>query len=291
MTERYFEKFPVITYGNNQIVDITRRTVMLNRVSQNPYVFYPYDISDSERADQFSGRYYEDPYQSWLVYITNKITDPYYEWYLSEEEFIEFLNKKYGDYYVAQQKTRHYTNDFSNSDQITQGGFDALTPCMQRYWEPVYGIGSNISAYKRREIAWEVSTNKIISYGVSNTSFIKDELVTINFTTDDVGYGQVVNAADNFVYLQHVSGSFYPDTDTTILANSYIYGSESSVNTVFTSAKALANNIAEEEAIYWKPVSYYEFEYNKNEYNKTIRIIDKDLAQVASDNLKELLKD
>ena len=60
MPERYFEKFPVITYSNNQVVDITKRVTLLDRVSESPYVFYPYDISNAERADHFSHRYYED---------------------------------------------------------------------------------------------------------------------------------------------------------------------------------------------------------------------------------------
>lgn len=291
MTERYFEKFPVIQYSNNQVVDIMRRTVLLNRISENPYVFYPYDISDNERADQFSSRYYNDSYQSWIVYMSNKITDPYYEWYLSESELNEFVTKKYGDIYTAQEKIKHYTNDYNNQTELTPGGYDALTVCLKKYWEPIFGTGDNIIGYKRKELDWVVTTNKIISYGVSNTNFIKDEIVNIVYNTDDVGTGQVLNSSANLVYVQHVSGSFYPDLNTTITANSYIYGNESTVNTAFVSATALANNISEDELIYWRPVSYYEYEYDKNEYNKSIRIIDKDYAQQISDNLKELLQD
>jgi len=99
--DRYFDKFPIISYANNQVVDITKRVAMLEKVSRNPYAFYPYDIVGDERADQLSSRYYEDSYKSWLLYITNKITDPYYEWYLTEREFLEFLEKKYGSIYTS----------------------------------------------------------------------------------------------------------------------------------------------------------------------------------------------
>lgn len=91
--DRYFDKFPVINYSNNTIVDITKRVALLDKVSRNPYVFYPYDIVSDERADQLSSRYYEDSYKSWLLYLSNKITDPYYEWYLTEKEFLEFIEK------------------------------------------------------------------------------------------------------------------------------------------------------------------------------------------------------
>ena len=50
MADRYFDKFPVITYNDNKVVDITNRVALLDRVSRNPYIFYPYDLSDQERA-------------------------------------------------------------------------------------------------------------------------------------------------------------------------------------------------------------------------------------------------
>ena len=106
MVERYFQKFPVISYSNTQVVDITRKAVLLSKVSANPYVYYPYEIVEEERADQFSARYYEDSYQSWVLYITNNITDPYYEWYLSEQQLVELCDKKYGSYFLAEQKTK-----------------------------------------------------------------------------------------------------------------------------------------------------------------------------------------
>lgn len=291
MTERYFEKFPLIQYSNNTVVDITRRAVLLNRVSQNPYAFYDYDISDEERADQFANRYFEDPYQAWILYITNKIVDPYYEWYMSEKEFTEFVVKKYGDLYLSQRKIKYYVNDYTNSEEITVGGYNALTPCMKKYWEPIYGVGSNIVSYQRKKIEWTHSTNKIISYGVSNTSFIKDEIVDIVFDANNTGKGQVLAGKNNNVYLQHVYGTYYVSNTATITGNSYIYGTESGVNTVFTSTAALANNIPEDEFVYWKPVTYYEYEYDKNEYNKSIRVLDKDYAQQISDNLKQLMSE
>ena len=98
------KKFPIIKYSNAYVVDITKRATLLDKVYNNPLVYYPYAISSEERADQLSFRYYEDPYQSWLIYITNKILDPYYEWYLSDGEFNDFIEKKYGSVYAAQSK-------------------------------------------------------------------------------------------------------------------------------------------------------------------------------------------
>ena len=71
--------------------------------------------------------------------------------------------------------------------------------------------------------------------------------------------------------------------------SSFIYSNESNINVAFTTATLLANNIASEEEMYWEGVTYYDYENEKNEYNKTIRIMDSDLRDVAADNLRNLM--
>lgn len=291
MVERYFEKFPVIEYANTQAVDITRRTVLLDKVSRNPYVYYPYEISGSERADQFSFRYYNDPYQSWIVYLTNKIVDPYYEWYLSESELNEFCDKKYGSNFLARQKVKFYRNNWIGADTIDTAAYEALLVGNKKYWEPVYTFNDQIIAYKRTEKDWIVNTNKIVAYAVANNSFRNDEICNIVFSNNYIGKGQVSSVNEGTLYLQHMSGTFLSNSVVTITGNSYIYGTESQTNSTFTTSTLIANNIPSAEEIYWAPVTYYQYESEKNEYNKTIRVLDSNFSQTMSDNLKQLLRE
>jgi hypothetical protein len=290
MVERYFQKFPVISYSNTQVVDITRKAVLLSKVSANPYVYYPYEIVEEERADQFSARYYEDSYQSWILYITNNITDPYYEWYLSEQQLVELCDKKYGSYFLAEQKTKFYRNDWEGKGNIDVSAYNALTVGMKKYWEPVYGSGSNVIAYKRKENEWTINTNKITSYSVSNTSFVTDEICNIVFNNNYSGTGQVQSVNGNTLFVQHLSGTFLSNSSVAITGSSYIYGEESGVNTAFSSTTLVANNIPSDEENYWAPVTYYDYEREKNEFNKTIRVLEKNFSQQISDNLKDLMK-
>lgn len=292
MTEKYFEKFPIIEYSNNMVVDITRRTVILEKVSTNPYVFYPYEISNNERPDQLSERYYQDPYKSWILYLTNKITDPYYEWYLDDKEFVEFITLKYGSYYDAQTKIKHYRNNWANQEPISPSEFNALAISQKRYWEPVYGAKNVIVSYRRREVDWISSTNKIIQYTVTNANnFIKNEIVDIVFSAVNTGRGQVLHNANNRVFVQHVSGNFYTSNTVSISGSSYLYGRESNSNVVFTAVSSCANNINAEEEFYWEPVSYLQYETESNEFNKTVRVLDSNFRQTISDNLRDLLKE
>lgn len=291
MTSRYFEKFPTITYSNNVVVDITKRVTLLDKVSRNPYVFYPFTIESQERADQLSYRYYNDPEKSWILYLGNKITDPYYEWYLSEDEINELAVKKYGSFYSAQNKIKYYRNDWENKEPITRSEYNALTASQKKYWNPNYGGGSFIINYVRKETDWISTTNKIISYTVSNTNFVIDEICNIRLAGDNIGKGQVIATTNNHVYLHHVYGSFFTSDQISISNTSYIYGTESNCNAVVTAVTALANNISEEELVYWKPITYYEYEVEKNEYNKSIRVIDKAQSQKVVDELKKLMRE
>lgn len=289
--DRYFDKFPIITYSNNQVVDITRRVTLLDRVSLNPYVFYPYDIVSDERADQFSSRYYEDSYKSWILYLSNKINDPYYEWYLTENEFIEYIELKYGSIFDAQQKIKYYRNNWEFQDELSVSGYNALDYGMKKYWTPNYASGSSILSYSRKQVDWTCSTNKVVSYTTSNTSFIKDEIVNIYLDGISLGKGQISKTSNTEIYVQHVSGYYQETDDLLINENAYVYGTESGVNTSLTDATTIASNIPDNELNYWKAYSYYDYEVERNEFNRSIRILDKDYAEKAVNNLTELLEE
>lgn len=291
MVERYFEKFPVISYSNNSIVDITKRAVLLDKVYNTPLAFFPYTISSEERADQFSYRYYEDPFQTWILYFSNKIVDPYYEWYLHDREFQEYIVKKYGSFDLPQQKIKHYKNDWENSQIININAFNALTPGQKEYWEPVYGYNNLITSYRRKQKDLIVNTNRICSYEVANSAgFIKDEICDIVFNLTYKGQGQVLFSSNNVVKLQHISGTYLSNDSVSITGNSYISGIESNTNTAFTSSTLVSTNIPADEEVYYSPVTYFQYETDKNEFNKTIQIIDKRFSQQLSDNLKTIME-
>ena len=293
---RYFINFPTITYNSTQAVDITERVVFLNNALKNPYLFYPYDISDDERPDQFANRYYSDSFKSWILYLSNQFTDPYYEWYMPQDILGDFINTKYQSasancttpgYQLAQQKIKYYQNNWFQSENISVSDFDALPGTLIKYWEPVYGYNSSIIAYQRKQDDQTIVTNAIVSYFVANTGFINDEICNIVFDNNNVGQGQVVSVANNILYIQHTSGTTLANISNNI---SYIYGQESQTNTYFYSANSVANNLLIEEQIYWTPVYYFDYENAKNESTKSIKVLDSAYSANIANTLKNLLK-
>ena len=137
--DRYFTNFPLIEYNSKPAIDITKRVVMLNYVLKNPYLFYPYEIKSNERADQFSNIYYEDQYKSWLLYLSNNMVDPYYEWHLDLDEMKNFIIKKYGSTELALNKIKHYICNWEGHDNISISRYDSLLPTLKKYWIPEIG--------------------------------------------------------------------------------------------------------------------------------------------------------
>lgn len=288
--DRYFDKFPKIQYSNSQIIDITKRVVVLDSVGKNPYIYYPYEISHNERADQLSSRYYDDPYKSWMIYLTNKIVDPYYEWYMHEKDFQQFIQDKYGSFVNAVEKIIHYRNNWEESENISISRFDTLTASQKKYWQPVY-INNKINSYSRKQVNLTINTNKIVSYTVSNNSFTNNEICQIVFNPINKGTGQILSVSNNKIYVQHTSGTTLANSTVLITSNSYIYGNESGVNASFTTSNTIVENISDEEEIYYKAITYYEYETERNEFNKTLRVIDNRTTQNVVNRFKELMRE
>ena len=92
---KYFENFPVIEYEGRRIRDISRRSNFVRAVSNNPYLYYPYTVSEGERAEDIANFYYGSVDYVWLVYMANNIIDPYHEWPMDPQTFNDYLVEKY----------------------------------------------------------------------------------------------------------------------------------------------------------------------------------------------------
>jgi hypothetical protein len=290
--ERYFEKFKTISYANTVAKDITQRTTVISGIYNNPTLYYPYDVLQSERPDVIAGRYYGDEYMAWLLYMSNRVIDPYYDWYIDQNTFQTFIAKKYGSLALAMSKIKYYRNNWYSDPNpvISATAYANLDPSNLKYYEPVPIDGQIVDTpreYSRKRVDWSLNTNALASYGVANgSSFATDEVVDVVFNINQKGVGQVAYANTTVVTLQHLSGFI----NTGTISSSYLYGRESKSNTAFTSATLVANNIPAAESVYWSSVTYYDYENEINERNKSINVLNSTYSTTAAKQLKDLLK-
>lgn len=95
MSYKYFQDFPVIRYEGRKVRDISRRASFMRAVSNNPYLYYSYTVTDGQRAEDVALEYYGSVDYVWLVYMANNIIDPYYEWPMDAATFNDYLVDKY----------------------------------------------------------------------------------------------------------------------------------------------------------------------------------------------------
>ena len=295
MPERYFDKFQVINYANTIAVNLTQRSVVLSSVYSSPNLYYLYNIKPYERPDTIADEYYQDQYMSWILYLTNKMVDPYYDWNLDQDTFDAFIIKKYGSYENASSKVKYFRNNwYTQPEQISVSQYTNIVSAngsLARYYNPTYLDDTKNTipnGYVRKKEDWEYNTNRVVSYAVANgTAFVSDEIVNVTFSANSTGRGQVSFSNSSTVILQHL---FDSTSNGTITANSYLYGRESKANTVFTNTTSLANNIPSSEVAYWDPVTYFQYELEINEKNKSIQVLEKRYSTQISKELKRLMK-
>ena len=130
MSSRYFENFPSVTYNNSLAKNITVRARILSQLKISAINFYPYVIKDGQTAEGLAYDYYGNPNYNWIIYYSNDIIDPYFDWPLSTPEFEKFISKKYESYpgyndciiqakettaYYKKIAKEYYLNNFSNA--------------------------------------------------------------------------------------------------------------------------------------------------------------------------------
>jgi hypothetical protein len=290
--ENYFNKFPNTIYNDKECVDITRRVSIGDNQTRKTNLFYSYDIQNNLRIDQVAQYYYNDPTYDWLIMLQNGIIDPYYGWYLSEQDFDSYIIEKYGSYEISIKKIKHYQLDWADGDEeITSSFYENNLPYENRkYFIPIYGVNTKVVSYERRKEDWIINTNKIIKLNVNNytngNTFTVGELVDIKSNLNNQtsnGAGEVITSNSSAVIIKNTSG--YTTN------NYYVVGETSNTSAIFSTANTIVENISNSEFVYWTAVTYYEYEKQKNEANKTIRLIDTNYSlQIAEDLRTKLLE-
>lgn len=285
----YFDKFPTMVYRGVQCLDITRRVRISDTTLRLPTVFYPFTLTNETRADGLAFDYYRDPNAEWITYLSNGIIDPYYDWHLSEDDFAQHLENKYGSIEETQSRVKYWkTNWLSDRLSISPSYFqNSLPEALKKYWIPVYGLGSRVNSYKRREEDWFTVTNSLerIELGSVDGSFSIGELVDFRDAGGlNVGLAEVVQVGDDYAVVKNVR-----DTPTGAWTSGETLSGSSGASADVEGRTTLASDIPSAEAVYWSPVTVYDWELDLNEANKQVTLIDVDYVPAFLDDLRKKL--
>ena len=115
----YFDKFPLLVYdakgqGNYKLVtDILRRVKMRSAIKDGAVLFDKYDVKNGENPEDVAFKWFGSADLHWVILLTNDITDAYYGWPLSDQDFEKYVTDKYAN----PQGIHHYEITQSSGSQ------------------------------------------------------------------------------------------------------------------------------------------------------------------------------
>lgn len=283
----YFTKLKTITYNDDVVNNIITSIRFKEIINTNEVVFYPYVVEEGERPDQIAAHYYDDDRYSWLVYLSNQIIDPYFQWHLTSEQFNEFIKRKYGSIEQAQTKIAFYRiNWYTDDSLLSSAAYQALPAALKRYWNPIISYSGSIGSYERKRIDTILETNKVISLTLNNTEDISIGEKVYQRTSGAISAtGFVVSVSSSSIVVNNITGAFATTAGAV--------GTLTDANTTFsknvTSVNNLASPITSTEASYWESVDWFTYENELNESRKTIRLLDKQYIGLVEDQMIEIL--
>jgi len=98
----YFTRFPLMAYDikgtsvYKLVPDILRRVKLRSGIRGGMFLFDNYDVKDGEKPEDVAFKWFGDPQYHWVILMTNNVTDRYYQWPMTQPQFQEFIEDKYG---------------------------------------------------------------------------------------------------------------------------------------------------------------------------------------------------
>ena len=130
----YFSSFPYTFYSLDDaasaqlITNIGIRAKFSEEIKNQYGLYDEYDIKDGETPELVADKFYSNPQLHWIVLMYNDITDPRFEWPLTTNHVIKYVNGKY-----ANSTGTHHFEDGNgvyangNVSIITDGGLNIVT--------------------------------------------------------------------------------------------------------------------------------------------------------------------
>ena len=130
----FFENHPITLYDlhkkqnplvmTNLTVFYKLQEILLARTT----VYHQYTIHDGERPDTVAAKVYNDSSLDWILFLTNNITDPRWDWPLNQREFQEYVKGKYGSVSSAMAENHHYEYIAQELTKVSRDGVVTVTP-------------------------------------------------------------------------------------------------------------------------------------------------------------------
>ena len=296
----YFRFFPTTFYtsdnnskGVDTVTSIVSRFTIANNLRDNTGVFYPYDIQDTDTAEIIASKIYGNPERHWIVLSFNQVIDPQWDFPLTQDNFISYVNNKY---------TANGANDNQNLSSTSANS----------------GISTNVASVGSLTIPFkQIAANNLITSPATQPILTFDDRISLDGGSSFINVASsntthitlqtaVASAVSNNTLIfkntpktgiiwalsENNIQAYFLKTSRTINAQNTVSSiSESESNTTLvvqtevdkntyanttatsTSVFSLVDGSKVKEKTEKFTQSYYTYEFNKNEEKRKIKIL------------------
>jgi hypothetical protein len=251
---KYFDKFPVVNYNGFPAKNLLSKVYFTDNARKNIYSNFDFTLTQMvTRPDLLSSSYYENSNYDWLILLTNKVIDPYYDFYMNDYDLNKVVESKYGSISNALATILFYRNNWAaDESNISVALYNSLDASIKKYYTARINTDNQIISYARNQNDWIRSTNRIDQLTLSNSaSYSIGDIFSQGSSRGTIVNNDIING---IITLHHISGNF--TLDSSVL-----------------SANTLVNVIPLAESSFWISVNAYEHEIEKNEAKRYISLI------------------
>lgn len=270
---KYFSKFPKLYYtttdGVTRIVtNLLTRPDVIKKVIDNASIFYYYDVQEGDTPEMIASKYYGDPELHWVVLLFNEIYDPYYDWPMSYQQFIRYLDDKYTKISLSQDAPLTGNLLFSNNSNVVIGTGTQFTTQLSNNSQLFYfNTVENSNVYNMILTVKSVESDTHLTLTSNST-----------YTTNTQIYNEtVMTGIHHFEKVIEKIDSFTGTTTTNIYEidmNTYLRMQDEPLIEV----KSFDSGHVVTVTTFKRYISNYEYETQKNDNNRKIKLVKKELV-------------
>lgn len=150
---QYFSNHPVINYRGLNIRNLMLNAQVVKSALAKNSVVYPYTLEEGDAPTIIAYDYYDSVDYVWLVLMSNGMIDPYSQWYKSQNDFEQYIVKKYGSVPAALSTVHHYAHTTDDSyPQVTPTTYQYMDAEEQALFQPVYAYDYELQLNESRRV-------------------------------------------------------------------------------------------------------------------------------------------
>jgi hypothetical protein len=267
---RYFSKFPKLLmtkdFNTTLVTNLLARVNTIRGNIDNNSIFYEYDIQEGDTPEIIASKYYDDIELHWVVLLFNDRFDALYDWPLSYQNFLRYMNDKYGNIRYSNDTTLTGTLLFTANSNIVTGvgtSFEQeVTPGSQLFY--IKNNTENVSSFIVTIDSINSDTELVLT---SNSIYTIDTSVTNDTVMSGIHhFEKVIETTDGFtgetttnIYLIDVDSYSKMQAEPLIQTSTFQNGETVTVKT------------------YRRIVSNFDYESDANESKRRIKLVKREL--------------